>query len=135
MTQEKLLVIEDFLRIHCEFLTCEQMAEELYMPYDTAYSHLKRLGLKPISAAQQARNTIQELGPKKTVGQLAKMLGTNEDHVVRMCKELEVVPFEKSDSSKVSISDRLNSLHYDVSRGAKGKGGEYVLPWTSHDLL
>jgi hypothetical protein len=116
MIQEKVLMIEEFLRANCDFLTCEQLSEELDMPYDTVYGYLQRLGLKAITAAQQARNMIREYGSRKNVTQLARMIESNEYYVVRLCKELGVVPLEKaSDSKKVTIRDRLGTVHDDVS--------------------
>lgn len=108
--------IDDFVIANWEYLTYSDMAHELSCSFLTIKRACKKLEITPISKSEQTRNYIKWMASKKTLEELVKMTGWNEQAVRVHLHALNIRCLEESLTKKNTcnvISQRLQSVLID----------------------
>lgn len=95
------------------------MAEELNMDTGNVYHKLNRLNLKPITIPEQQRELVKELGHKKTIDELAKMLAVVPLRLEKVYEELNMIPVRAEKvkpQKKRTLGEIFNTIHYDINK-------------------
>jgi transposase len=130
MTKEEFARIDAFIEHNCEFLTCDQIAEELGVGYAQIYSRLRKLGMQCISPAAQNRQMVKEWATRKTRKELIQWLNLSEDQIRRIAQELGIELLEERPKQKnTSLSDSLATVSQDLSYYGRGPASIRVAPW------
>jgi hypothetical protein len=101
--------VEAFVKAHAEFMTVNDMAEELDISPSSISSACKKMGVKAILKGQQQRNYIKDVFLKKAIPEIAIKLGCDEQHVKDLIDELGLIipkenPFIKFLSAPAILS-------------------------------
>jgi len=81
MTENDYTELHAFLLMHYQYLTYQDMADELNLPDTTVIYHCKKLGIKPISQKQKVNSFILEYYQRKPKKWIAARLNICAHHI------------------------------------------------------
>jgi hypothetical protein len=115
------LKVENFVRANHLYLTCQDMVDELGVPYAQVDAACRRLGLKAISVFERNKKFALEMKGKIPLAKIRARLSHSPTRFAEFCSELglSIEDFELEEwiSPRQIFNDyMLSGIHYEEDR-------------------